>query len=103
MRLEHANPRYAAYCIANGAADTEEMWQMDGNQGIPFMLWNERMLSQWKEQYRGQRPNAGVYEEYHLSDNDHPEYTAWLLGQAREVAQQRTRLLTVLASEWGRP
>ena len=76
--LEKVNPRYKAYCIFNRVISPAEMWEQGGNTGFGFIAWNNKMLNKWLSE-------TGKTKMF--TEQDHEQFTEWLLEQAkREVA-----------------
>ena len=67
--LDNLQPRYRAYCIANGASSKDEMWARDGN-GVPYILW---ISGKWEEWDKLVGHNGKVH-----SEEDHAAFDTWL-------------------------
>ncbi len=79
--LDNTQPRFRAYCILNGASSPEEMWKRDsakypGGPGFGFMSW---VQSQWREWFAVK----GYSKEPILGDEDHAEFSEWLLQRVK--------------------
>ncbi len=70
------NPRYLAYCVAQGACSVEEMRVRDlaaypGGKNTGFICWIEEQWTAWRAEF-------GVSSRASLSKDDHREFDAWL-------------------------
>lgn len=72
------NPRYAAYCIAQGADIPEERRALDatlygGRWTRPYVMWIDQQTADWCEE-------AGVTRSA-MGWHDHQQFDQWLIGR----------------------
>lgn len=88
------NPRYVAYAQAHGrtpeeqGAHDEEAWP--GGKACGFMLWMNARWTEWCA-LKGYRRTAGGHNDTPLTDDDHRDFTFWLLERAATQLAQETR------------
>jgi hypothetical protein len=78
--IEQAQPRYRAYCIANGCETTSEMWKYDGGSGHNFMAWINRQWREWE------KANGRKEDSIHTAE-DHIAFDEWLLKKVETEAK----------------
>jgi hypothetical protein len=94
------NPRYLAYCVAQGACSVEEMKVRDlasypGGMMTGYVCWLDAQWTEWRAE-RGVSPLAS------LSRDDHREFDAWLADRvicatASAAALPSSPLTTILS------
>lgn len=89
MDWEDVQPRYAAYCIANGAVTPDEMLERDrerypGASGAGFVRWINQQSSKWCTA-------RGLREGHRKSEQDHQDFTDWLLITAFKTKAEGNR------------